>query len=50
MRKGFQYVDYAILALIVIGILYAIVHRRRSSLPPGGPERTPSSDAVDGVG
>jgi membrane protein DedA with SNARE-associated domain len=29
VRKGFEYVDYAILALIVAGIVYAVVHRRR---------------------
>jgi len=53
VRKGFQYVDYAILALIVIGILYAVVHRRRDGLPHGAPETGragPDSDAVDGVG
>lgn len=34
VRKGFEYVDYAVLALIVIGIAYAIVRRRRG---PGDP-------------
>ena len=29
VRKAFEYVDYAILALVVIGIVYAIVRRRR---------------------
>lgn len=29
VRKGFEYVDYAILILVVIGIVYAIVRRRR---------------------
>ncbi len=29
-RKYFEYVDYAILALVVIAIGYSIVHRRRS--------------------
>jgi membrane protein DedA with SNARE-associated domain len=29
VRKGFEYVDYAVLALVVVGILYAIVRRRR---------------------
>jgi membrane protein DedA with SNARE-associated domain len=28
IRKGFEYVDYAIVALVVIGIVYAIVRRR----------------------
>jgi membrane protein DedA with SNARE-associated domain len=53
VRKGFQYVDYAILALIIIGILYVVVHRRRSGLPHGAPETGRAgtdSDAADGVG
>src|SRR4029077_6033717 len=29
VRKWFEYVDYAILALVAIGIVYAIVRRRR---------------------
>jgi membrane protein DedA with SNARE-associated domain len=29
VRKGFEYVDYVIVALLVIGIVYAIVRRRR---------------------
>jgi len=29
VRKDFEYVDYAILALIVVGVLYLIVRRRR---------------------
>jgi membrane protein DedA with SNARE-associated domain len=29
VRKDFQYIDYAILALIVAGIVYAVVRRRR---------------------
>jgi membrane protein DedA with SNARE-associated domain len=28
-RKYFEYLDYAILAMVVIGIAYSIVHRRR---------------------
>jgi membrane protein DedA with SNARE-associated domain len=43
VRKDFQYVDYAILALIVLGIAYAIVRRRRGERsqigqPDGGSE------------
>jgi len=30
VRKGFEYVDYAVLALIVAGIAYALVRRRRA--------------------
>ena len=36
MRKGFEYVDYAILALIVAGVAYAIVRRRRRRAAPAG--------------
>jgi membrane protein DedA with SNARE-associated domain len=39
VRKGFEYVDYAILALVVVGIVYAFVRRRRS-------RRDPAADAV----
>lgn len=30
VRKGFEYVDYAIVILVAIGIVYAIVRRRRA--------------------
>jgi membrane protein DedA with SNARE-associated domain len=33
VRKGFEYVDYAILALVVAGIAYLIVRRRRGRRP-----------------
>lgn len=33
VRKGFEYVDYVILALVVIGIAYVIVRRRRGREP-----------------
>jgi membrane protein DedA with SNARE-associated domain len=33
VRKGFQYVDYLILALIVAGIVYAVVRARRGDSP-----------------
>jgi membrane protein DedA with SNARE-associated domain len=33
VRKGFEYIDYAILMLVVIGIVYAIVRRRRRAQP-----------------
>jgi membrane protein DedA with SNARE-associated domain len=42
VRKGFEYADYAIVVLVVIGIAYAIVRVRRGrSEPP-----TPSDAAV----
>jgi len=34
VRKGFEYVDYVILALVVIGIAYAIVRRRKGRGEP----------------
>jgi membrane protein DedA with SNARE-associated domain len=38
VRKGFEYVDYAIVALIVIGIVALIVRRRQGrAKPAGGP-------------
>jgi membrane protein DedA with SNARE-associated domain len=30
VRKGFEYVDYAIVALVVVGIVYLVVRRRRA--------------------
>jgi membrane protein DedA with SNARE-associated domain len=29
VRKGFEYVDYVVVVLVVIGIVYAVVRRRR---------------------
>ncbi len=34
VRKGFEYVDYAVVALVVIGIVYWIVRRRRGRTEP----------------
>ncbi|HEY5344435.1 MAG TPA: DedA family protein [Solirubrobacteraceae bacterium] len=31
VRKGFDYVDYAVVALVVVGVVYLIVRRRRST-------------------
>jgi membrane protein DedA with SNARE-associated domain len=39
IRKSFEYVDYAIVALVAVGVLYLIVRRRR------GP-REPATDAA----
>ena len=33
MRKDFEYVDYLIVAVVVVGIGYAIVRRRRKADP-----------------
>lgn len=40
VRKDFEYVDYAIVALVVIGIAYAVVRRRQG-------RRDPAHDALD---
>jgi membrane protein DedA with SNARE-associated domain len=34
VRNGFEYVDYAIVVLVVVGIAYAIVRRRRGRSEP----------------
>lgn len=39
VRKGFEYVDYVIVALVVAGIVYALVRRRRA-------RRRPTADAA----
>jgi membrane protein DedA with SNARE-associated domain len=39
VRKGFEYVDYAVLAGVVVAIAYAVVRRRRA-------RREPASDAL----
>jgi membrane protein DedA with SNARE-associated domain len=39
VRKGFEYVDYVVVALVVVGIAYAIVRRRRA-------RRDPAADAL----
>ncbi len=39
VRKGFEYVDYVVVALVVVGIVYALVRRRRT-------RRDPAADAV----
>jgi membrane protein DedA with SNARE-associated domain len=39
VRKGFEYVDYLVVALVVVGIVYALVRRRRA-------RRDPATDAV----
>jgi membrane protein DedA with SNARE-associated domain len=39
VRKGFEYVDYVIVALVIAGIVYALVRRRRA-------RRDPAADAA----
>ncbi|HEX3517749.1 MAG TPA: DedA family protein [Solirubrobacteraceae bacterium] len=38
VRKGFEYVDYVVVALVVIGVAYVVVRRRRE-------RREPATDA-----
>jgi membrane protein DedA with SNARE-associated domain len=40
VRKGFEYVDYAIVVVVVVGIVYALVRRRRRA------RRDPATDAL----
>ena len=41
VRKVFEYIDYAIVALVVVGIVYAIVRRRAGRGPVDGDADTP---------
>jgi membrane protein DedA with SNARE-associated domain len=43
VRKGFEYVDYAVIALVVLGIVYAVIRWRRGRGDSGEP-------AVDATG
>ncbi|MGO9249139.1 MAG: DedA family protein [Solirubrobacteraceae bacterium] len=48
VRKVFEYIDYAILAIVVVGIVYAIVRRRRGrgrGPVDGGTDTPPVTDA-----
>jgi membrane protein DedA with SNARE-associated domain len=56
IRKGFEYVDYAIVALVLAGILYAVIRRRSRGLEgrlavevpptPGGPSSPAPEDGA----
>ncbi len=41
VRKAFEYIDYAILALVVVGVAYVIVRRRRGPSPIDSDADTP---------
>ena len=47
VRKVFEYIDYAILAIVVVGIAYAIVRRRRGRGPAGENTDTPAPPVPD---
>ncbi len=49
VRKGFEYVDYAVLALIVIAFACLIVRRRRRGAPADAGEPTDPLEPRDGV-
>src|SRR5271163_1999694 len=49
VRKGFQYVDYLILALIVAGIVYAVVRTRRDDSPDVASEAGAGAEAGAGT-
>ena len=37
VRKGFDYVDYAVVALVVIALVYLLIRRRRGGADTGDP-------------
>jgi membrane protein DedA with SNARE-associated domain len=37
VRHGFEYVDYVVLALVILGAVYLVLRRRRSRRTPGAP-------------
>jgi membrane protein DedA with SNARE-associated domain len=45
IRKGFEYVDYVVVALLVVGIAYAVIRRR--SRPRGPAEPAASGSTAD---
>jgi len=50
VRKGFEYVDYALLALVLVSLVYWRVHRRRTAAPAetaaeGAAASDPATDA-----
>ena len=47
VRKGFDYVDYAVVALVVLAIAYAIVRRRRRPAVPAGRDPDAKRATVD---
>jgi membrane protein DedA with SNARE-associated domain len=47
VRKGFDYVDYAVVALVVLAIVYAIVRRRRRPVLPAERDSDAERATVD---
>jgi membrane protein DedA with SNARE-associated domain len=46
LRKGFEYLDYVIVLLIVVGILYTIVRRRSRPPGPSAEDGEPAADVT----
>ena len=44
VRKGFEYLDYVIVLLIVVGIVYAVMRRRSRPVTPAAEESKPAAD------
>lgn len=44
VRKGFEYVDYVLVVLIALGIVYATVRRRSRPRTPGSEDAEPAPD------
>jgi membrane protein DedA with SNARE-associated domain len=44
VRKGFEYLDYVIVLLIVVGIVYAVMRRRSRPAAPAAEESEPAAD------
>jgi membrane protein DedA with SNARE-associated domain len=44
VRKGFEYADYVIAALVVVGIVYAVVRRRSRPSTPTPEDSEPAAD------
>jgi membrane protein DedA with SNARE-associated domain len=43
VRKGFEYVDYAVVALVVVALVYALIRRKRG---PRGDTAGPATDVA----
>jgi membrane protein DedA with SNARE-associated domain len=44
VRKGFEYADYVVAALVVVGIVYAVVRRRSRPSTPAPEDSEPAAD------
>lgn len=44
VRKAFEYVDYVVVALVVVGILYAVLRRRNGRNPVAQEDSEPAAD------